>query len=74
MSNRRQTDEGEAHPYEGEPPHDHADEDAEDVQSFGATRDVHPSGFEDLGLWQKLYGNFAQLLDAKSALSEGPNR
>lgn len=66
-----QADEGEAHPGEGEPPHDDAEEDAEEVEELGTPGGIDAGHVEHFRVGDHLEGYLAELLDAETALAEG---
>lgn len=68
-----ETDEGEADPGEGEPPHDDAEEDAEEVEELGAAGRIDAGDVEHFRLGNHFEGDFTELLDAEAALAEGPH-
>lgn len=66
-----QADEGEAHPGQGKTPHDHAEEDADEVEELGAPDGIDAGNVEHERLGDDLEGDLAELLDAEAALAQG---
>lgn len=68
-----QDDESKAHPSQGKPPHDDAEEDAEEVEELGTAGGIHAGDVEHFRVGDDFEGDFAELLDAEAALAKGPD-